>query len=364
MITQTDKGKYLVIIYKQDYHNKVHTFPTNNNFQAIPKNPTNKYQKQITQTIKQCNLIFNKEQNKYLTVRNPKPPTLKAQIKLHKYGNPIRPVINNIHALSYKTAKRRDKILQHLNLDNHYTRVNSSTLAQDLTRLNINNKHRLITLDIKDLYINIPIAETIDITTIQLLKHNDPETTTQICTLLGVILQQNYFIFQEQIYQPNKGIAMGSPISGTIAEIFLQHLEHIYIRPLIETKRILFYIWYMDDILIIYDTETTNHNYLTQYTNTMHTNLQFNPTLKSNGYINFLDLTIIRRSTHIEIDIYQKPTTTDTTIHFTSIHPKEHKLAAYRYHIKRMLYHSKWYNKKENGQQSFTSPNKTVSHPQ
>jgi len=183
---------------------------------------TYKYQKQITQTIKQCNLIFNKEQTKYLTVRNPKPPTLKAQIKLHKDGNPIRPVISNLHAPSYKAAKRLNKILQqHLNLDNHYTAVNSSTLAQDLTQLNINSKHRLITLDIKDLYVNISITETIDITTTQLLKHNDPETTTQICTLLGVLLQQNYFIFQERIYQPEKGVAMGSPISGTIAEVFL-----------------------------------------------------------------------------------------------------------------------------------------------
>ena len=57
-------------------------------------------------------------------------------------------------------------------------RLKPATLAQDLTRLNINNKHRLITLDIKDLYVNIPITETIDITTTQLLKHNNPETTT------------------------------------------------------------------------------------------------------------------------------------------------------------------------------------------
>ena len=58
VITQADKGRTLVMIYKEDYHNKVHTFLTNNNFQTIPKNPTNKYQKQITQTIKQCNVIF------------------------------------------------------------------------------------------------------------------------------------------------------------------------------------------------------------------------------------------------------------------------------------------------------------------
>ena len=69
----------------------------------------------------------------------------------------------------------------------------------------------------------------------------------------------------------------------------------------------------------------------------MHTNLQFNPTLESNGYINFLDLTNIRSSMHIETDIYRKSTTTDTTIHFISIHPNEHKLLAYRYHIERML---------------------------
>jgi hypothetical protein len=85
------------------------------------------------------------------------------------------------------------------------------------------------------------------------------------------------------------------------------------------------------------DTETTDHEYLTQYTNTMHANLQFNPTPESSGCINFLSLTINRNSMHLEIDIYRKPTTTDTTIHFTSNHPNEHKLAAYRHHIERML---------------------------
>ena len=32
-------------------------------------------------------------------------------------------------------------------------------------------------MDIKDLYVNIPRTETIDITTMQLLQHNDPEIT-------------------------------------------------------------------------------------------------------------------------------------------------------------------------------------------
>ena len=68
----------------------------------------------------------------------------------------------------------------------------------------------------------------------------------------------------------------------------------------------------------------------------MHNNLQFKPTQESNGRTNCLYLAIIRRTSHLEIDIYRK-STTDTTTHFTSIHPNEHKLAAYRYYIERML---------------------------
>jgi hypothetical protein len=34
-----------------------------------------------------------------------------------------------------------------------------------------------------------------------------------------------------------------------------------------------------------------------------------------------------------KVDIYRKPTTTDTTIYFFSNHPIEQKMATYRYHI-------------------------------
>jgi len=77
MITQGDTGKTTVIIYKQDYHNKVYTFLAENNFHPIPNNPTNKYQKQIMTALKQCNLIINKGQIKHLTQRTPRHPYLR-----------------------------------------------------------------------------------------------------------------------------------------------------------------------------------------------------------------------------------------------------------------------------------------------
>jgi hypothetical protein len=70
--------------------------------------------------------------------------------------------------------------------------------------------------------------------------------------------------------------------------------------------------------------------------NKIHPNLEFTPTQEHINSISFLDLLIIRQPSKIETDIYRKPTT-DTTINFTSNHPAEHKIAAYRYPINRMI---------------------------
>ena len=48
--------------------------------------------------------IILKQHIKYLTQKNPNPPTLNAQLKLHKPGAPIRPVVNNRTALSYNNS--------------------------------------------------------------------------------------------------------------------------------------------------------------------------------------------------------------------------------------------------------------------
>jgi hypothetical protein len=69
---------------------------------------------------------------------------------------------------------------------------------------------------------------------------------------------------------------------------------------------------------------------------TIHGNIKLNPTHETN-YVIFLDLSITRKPTSLELDIYHKPTATDTTINLLSNHPLKHKLTAYRFLINRML---------------------------
>jgi hypothetical protein len=128
-------------------------------------------------------------------------------------------VINNRTAPSYKLAKHLNKIInQHITLNNSYV-TNSVNLAHDLTKLELHENHRMVTYDIKDLYVNIPIDETLNFLKVQLLRNNNTQITHQIITLLKARLSQTYFIFQQKIYQPEQDIAMGSPISSLMAEI-------------------------------------------------------------------------------------------------------------------------------------------------
>jgi len=53
--------------------------------------------------------------------------------------------------------------------------------------------------------------------------------------------------------KPKHGIAMGSPISGIVAEIYLQHLEEMYMKHWIESGHIMYYKRYVDHIVIVFD---------------------------------------------------------------------------------------------------------------
>jgi hypothetical protein len=92
--------------------------------------------------MQECNMLIDKRQRKYLTQKKPPPPTLKAQLQLHKAYVPIRPVINNRTAPSYKVAKHPTKLLnQYIALNNHYNVITSTSLALDLTKLILHGNH-------------------------------------------------------------------------------------------------------------------------------------------------------------------------------------------------------------------------------
>jgi len=118
----------------------------------------------------------------------------------------------------------------------------------------------MITLDITDMYVNVPITGIIQTTKFWLNRNstNSKQITQLTLNIITTLIEQNYFQYNGEIYQPTKGIAMGSPLSSKMAEIYTQYFENLYITHWLESAEIIYYKRYVDDIFIVYDTSKTN----------------------------------------------------------------------------------------------------------
>jgi hypothetical protein len=95
-------------------------------------------------------LNHDKDIIKYLTQKKPTPPTLKAQLKLHKPNISLRTVIKITNAPTYKLAKHLIRLLiEHIILHSSFIVTNSTKFVSDLKLLKINVKHKMVTYDIK-----------------------------------------------------------------------------------------------------------------------------------------------------------------------------------------------------------------------
>jgi hypothetical protein len=338
VITRGDKGKTVVIISKEELDNKVLFFNTENGLNKLKKDPTVKFQKNVKEVLKKCRIIINSS-NKYKFIQiKPQAPKLNALIKLHKENLPIRPVVNYKNAPTYYTAKFLAKWLKQ-NLDLPYKYNINSTIhcAESLKKLNILPTSKIITLDITNLYTNIPSNETIELVyhKLQEINPDSVKLHNEINELLKVTIYQNYFESSNTIWQQENGTPMGSPISSILAEIFLQNLENIWYPNMINKRHIQYIGRYVDDVLIVYDSALATANDILRDHNEMHPNIKYNMEIEEKDYISYLDLNLHRNLNNIHLGIYRKPTFTNVVIPQSSNHPASHKRAAFHYMLDR-----------------------------
>jgi hypothetical protein len=102
-IAKADKGKTNTIIDKNSYRHKVLEFLQDNHYERLQKDPTDLYHKQTRNAMQDSNLIIDTHEEMSNTNK-----TICSQakcLKLHKDKEPIRPVVNDIQAPTYKVSK-------------------------------------------------------------------------------------------------------------------------------------------------------------------------------------------------------------------------------------------------------------------
>ncbi|XP_072041101.1 uncharacterized protein [Amphiura filiformis] len=330
LIMGADKGRCTVVQTTTEYENKVHTMLSDERtYEKLKKDPTQMYKRKLLENLKRL-----KEENKidegqyrllYPTAESV--PRLYCTTKIHKEGNPIRPIVDYTGSLGYQTSKALAEILGHLvgNTDHHV--VNSKQLAEEMTGVLIAENDIFNSHDVVSLFTNTPIDKSLDIIKDRLEKDKTLNTRTNltpddIIQLLQFVLTTTYFSFRGSIYRQVFGAAMGSPVSPIVANLFMEWLEQeaITTAPLDCKPK----LWrrYVDDILEIINKDSTQK--LTDHLNTTDQsgNIKFTYEEEKEGQIPFLDTLLIRKQDGtVKLLVYRKKTHTDQYLSFKSQHP-------------------------------------------
>ena len=158
---------------------------------------------------------------------------------------------------------------------NEYTIYDSFSFTNEIINFK-NNNYIMASFDIKSLYTNVPLNETINIILDQAF-HNNSEYCKfdkgQLKKYLELSLLDNYFLFDKQLYKQLDGLAMGQPIAPILANIFLCYNEKKWLDNCpVEFKPVL-YRRYMDDTFLLFR-ENNHINQFLNYLNLKHNSIK------------------------------------------------------------------------------------------
>ena len=118
--------------------------------------------------------------------------------------------------------------------------------------------------------------------------------------------------FNNIMYSQIDGVAMGSPLGPTLANIFVGYLESKTAEDLLSQVT---YIRYVDDCLVISKTLNDNEA-ITEKLNSLHEKICFTREVQENNQFPFLDIMIIKDKTKFLTKIYRKTTFTGQYLNY------------------------------------------------
>ena len=341
-ICKPDKGRGVVILDKNDYQNKMYDilndkskFEEINNIEHLLF--TLRAEDKINNKIRNLKKlkVISDDLASTLTVSGSSPGILYGLPKVHKTGVPMRPILAAYNTPSYSLSKFIVSKLNHLTT-NEFTIKNSYEFAKFITGIP-NNNYIMCSFDIKSLFTNIPLDETIEI----ILNQTTPCVNSkfnnfsreQLRSLLELTAKNSFFTFNNKLYRQLDGVAMGTPCGPTLANIFLCFYETRWLQDCPLNFKPQIYRRYVDDTFLLFN----NHHQINQflnYLNNKHKNIKFTCDIEENNSLPFLDILINKTNSEFTTSIYRKNTYTGLGMHYLSFEPVKFKINA----IKTLIY--------------------------
>ena len=106
-----------------------------------------------------------------------------------------------------------------------------------------NSKLFMASLNLDSLFTNVPLNETIEIYASELFKSSQTVSGLNKQQVLEISLttKEKVFLYNLKYYSQIDGIAMGSPLGPTLANIFLRHHETTWVKNCPEAFKPVYY---------------------------------------------------------------------------------------------------------------------------
>ena len=339
IIQKADKGNVIVILDRTTYVERIEALLSDTSkFTPISftkENDDLKYILERESDINQflaklvTNGVLTAEQKQQLSPCGSSPGILYGVCKVHKIVPegvvpPFRPILSAINTPSYKLAKYLVPILAPLTT-NKYVTKDSFQFAQ--TIITQNSEYYMTSYDVDALFTNIPLDETIEICIKRLYGRKRKFkgfSRQEFRELLQFAVKDSMFIFNGNYYIQCDGVAMGSPLGPTLANIFLCHMEEKWLQKCPKQFSPVFYNRYVDDTFTLF-TSIDHVKKFHRYLNSRHPNITFTYEEENNNCLPFLDVLVTREENKFSTSIYRKPTFSGLYTNFNSFIPDQFK---------------------------------------
>ena len=230
--------------------------------------------------------------------------------------------MSSIGTFNYQLASFLGELVKDVT-PSEYSCKDTFTFLNDLRQHNITGKF-MVSFDVCSLFTNIPLNETIDLAVNLIFekKENLKITKKELTELFIFATAKTYFLFNGIIYDQVDGIAMGSPLAPTLANLFMGYHETNWLSQFEGTKPT-FYRRYVDDIFATFTNENDANTFF-DYLNNRHTNIKFTKEYNKNCEIPFLDI-LINNKEDLKTTVYHKETCSGLLMNFKSFVPSIYK---------------------------------------
>ena len=177
------------------------------------------------------------------------------------------------------------------------------------------------------LFTNIPLRETIKLA-VDLIKTSQPDlniSEKDLTSLLNFATCERHFLFKGKFYDQIDGVAMGSPLTPVLPNLFMAHYEKEWLSNY-DGVLSSYYTRYVDDIFSVFNLHDEEKRFF-PYLNSRHPIVKFTMETEVNKVILFLDVLIDNRNNILNITTYHKSTYFGLQLTFDSFTSRIYKIS-------------------------------------